>query len=50
MSKRDKTHSLFRYKVLPFILRMIEKIIDKLLDGISFRKGDDQNYVAYNYG
>lgn len=49
MRERSKNRpSLFRYKILPFILRMIEKIIDKLLDGISFRKGNESNYISYN--
>lgn len=50
MSKENRPHSLFRYKILPFIFKMIEKIIDKLLDGLTFRKGDDRNYISYNAG
>lgn len=50
MRQTNNSHSLFRCKILPFILRMIEKIIDKLLDKLSFRKGDDQNYISYNLG
>lgn len=50
MSKENRPHSLFRYKILPFIFKMIEKIIDKLLDGLKFRKGDDRNYISYNAG
>ena len=46
MRQTNNSHSLFRHEIPPFILRMIEKIIDNL----SFRKGDDQNYISYNLG
>ena len=50
MRQTNNSHSLFRHEILPFILRIIKKIIDKLLDKLSFRKGDDQNYISYNLG
>ena len=50
MSKREYLRSLFNDTIMPFILKMIETIINKLMDGLSFRKDDDQNYIAYNAG